>query len=70
MKVLALISGGKDSCFSLMLSHRHGHEVVALGNVAPVGHSDLESFVYQTVGHQVLECYAQCTGTPLSRSPV
>jgi diphthamide synthase (EF-2-diphthine--ammonia ligase) len=26
MKVLALISGGKDSCLSLLMCQRYGHE--------------------------------------------
>ena len=65
MKVLALISGGKDSCFSMMLCQRHGHEVVALGNLGPeptLQREDLDSWMFQTVGHSVIEAYAQCTG--------
>lgn len=36
MKVLALISGGKDSCFSMMHCVANGHEIVALGNLCPI----------------------------------
>ena len=35
MKVLALISGGKDSCYSLIECRRLGHEIVALANLHP-----------------------------------
>ena len=37
MKVLALISGGKDSCFNMMQCVAAGHDIVALGNLYPVG---------------------------------
>ena len=47
----------------------HGHEVVALGNLLPhdVATDDLDSFMYQTVGHQLVGAYAACTGLPLYR---
>ena len=35
MKVVALISGGKDSTFNMMECVRHGHEIVALANLHP-----------------------------------
>jgi diphthine-ammonia ligase len=52
MKVVALVSGGKDSCFSMYLcQHVWGHEVVALGNLLPqeAEPDDLDSYMYQTV---------------------
>ena len=33
MKVLALISGGKDSIFNIYKCIEQGHEIVALGNL-------------------------------------
>ena len=33
MKILALISGGKDSIYNLCKCIDEGHEIVALGNV-------------------------------------
>lgn len=36
MKVVALISGGKDSCFNMMQCVAAGHEIVALANLYPV----------------------------------
>ena len=123
LHVIALISGGKDSFFSLAHCLRNGHRVVALANLYPpnsggggggeraqravpadkgiearseleegpqieviepngesgqlqkkevdeddgVEESDLNSFMYQTVGHQIIPLYAQATGLPLYR---
>ena len=33
MKILALISGGKDSIFNIYKCLQSGHEIVALGNL-------------------------------------
>ncbi|KAI1489284.1 hypothetical protein F5X96DRAFT_679898 [Biscogniauxia mediterranea] len=119
LDVIALVSGGKDSFFSLLHCLANGHRVVALANLYPpmptvtVGaeHSegatkhvrnssgaavqqygsswgagadgdhaslddeaedetDLNSFMYQTVGHQLIPLYAQATGLPLFRQPI
>ncbi|PKS06621.1 hypothetical protein jhhlp_007370 [Lomentospora prolificans] len=110
LHIIALISGGKDSFFSLVHCLRNGHRVVALANLYPprgggVGgrtreadsgtaqvnviepgdragpqecallgaadsdaeETDLNSFMYQTVGHQVIPLYAQATRLPLYR---
>ncbi|MCO5605345.1 hypothetical protein L7F22_059528 [Adiantum nelumboides] len=69
MKVVALISGGKDSCYAMMRCLDYGHEIVALANLLPMDESvdELDSFMYQTVGHQVVVAYAQCMGLPLYR---
>lgn len=37
MRVVALVSGGKDSCFNMMQCVAAGHEIVALANLYPVG---------------------------------
>jgi len=34
-RVLALISGGKDSCYSMIQCVAAGHEIVALANLSP-----------------------------------
>ncbi|KAF4967758.1 hypothetical protein FSARC_4732 [Fusarium sarcochroum] len=151
LNVIALISGGKDSFFSLIHCIEHGHRIVALANLFPgpgtsgsssgpdvhandiargqspfrqqdatgteprtnlqassavpfpaglqhidpgtwtpqpparddhydsphhdqgAGESsdtDLNSFMYQTVGHEVLPLYAAATGLPLYRLPI
>ncbi|KAK3994926.1 hypothetical protein QBC44DRAFT_379037 [Cladorrhinum sp. PSN332] len=130
LNVIALISGGKDSFFSLLHCRANGHRVVALANLhpaaaatttttntaitvildpasaaaaisapvlaspphdaGPVGvvpggapgnevdegprqdedEHDLNSFMYQTVGHQVIPLYAEATGIPLYRRAI
>ncbi|GAB4836098.1 hypothetical protein Ancab_001015 [Ancistrocladus abbreviatus] len=69
MKVVALVSGGKDSCFAMMKCIQYGHEIVALANLMPVDDSvdELDSYMYQTVGHQIVVSYAKCMGLPLYR---
>ncbi|KAK0656135.1 hypothetical protein B0T16DRAFT_424780 [Cercophora newfieldiana] len=124
LNVIALVSGGKDSFFSLLHCRANGHRVVALANLHPAlppsnttadpgscSHSqsssstaapapavsaagpakplqetsgapgssrgqdeedeqDLNSFMYQTVGHQVIPLYAEATGIPLYRQAI
>ncbi|KAI2638198.1 adenine nucleotide alpha hydrolases-like protein [Xylaria nigripes] len=105
LSVVALISGGKDSFFSILHCQANGHRVVALANLYPSGETppqqarhnelpgpcqyhpssptgsgdiqpnhtsetDLNSFMYQTVGHQIIPLYAQATGLPLHRHPI
>ena len=69
MRVVALISGGKDSCYCMSKCIEHGHEIVALANLCPMddGIDDLESYCFQTVGHQMVDAFAACTGLPLFR---
>ena len=35
LKVLALVSSGKDSCYSMLQCVAAGHEIVALANLRP-----------------------------------
>ncbi|KAL2018884.1 hypothetical protein VTK56DRAFT_309 [Thermocarpiscus australiensis] len=144
LRVIALVSGGKDSFFSLLHCRANGHRIVALANLhpalsqplgpstdssannnpaltinvnvnsaaaaapVPVGavgaatsgggpnqdleqqhgqersgapgnevvraadedERDLNSFMYQTVGHQVIPLYADATGIPLYRRAI
>lgn len=80
LKVVALISGGKDSLFSLLHCQQHGHEVVALANLYPVSDhhltssdepiDDVDSYMYQTIGHTVIHLYAEALGLPLYRQPI
>ena len=35
MRIVGLLSGGKDSCYALMQSISAGHEVVALATLLP-----------------------------------
>ena len=90
LKVIALISGGKDSFFSIFHCIQNGHEVVALGNLYPPAppqksysdalsqdnggaaedEQDLNSFMYQTVGHAVIPLYETALGIPLYRQQI
>ncbi|KAF2725704.1 adenine nucleotide alpha hydrolases-like protein [Polychaeton citri CBS 116435] len=75
LKVVALISGGKDSLFSILHCLANAHDVVALANLHPPNRSgdaaeDLDSFMYQTVGHKVIPLYAEALGLPLYRQEI
>ncbi|KAI1402342.1 adenine nucleotide alpha hydrolases-like protein [Hypoxylon fuscum] len=128
LNVVALVSGGKDSFYSILHCLANGHRVLALANLHPPtriaasgaeahnapgsggqavtstgtirispgemvsnqqhdvplesrrldsggiedeeDETDLNSFMYQTVGHQVIPLYAQATGLPLFRQPI
>nr|XP_034966329.1 diphthine--ammonia ligase isoform X8 [Zootoca vivipara] len=74
MKVVALISGGKDSCYNMMHCVAAGHQIVALANLRPAenkeGTDELDSYMYQTVGHHAIELYAEAMGLPLYRRTI
>ncbi|XP_068802450.1 diphthine--ammonia ligase isoform X9 [Struthio camelus] len=71
MRVVALISGGKDSCYNMMQCVAAGHQIVALANLRPAestGQTDeLDSYMYQTVGHHAIDLYADAMDLPLYR---
>uniref|UniRef100_A0A3Q4I7P2 Diphthine--ammonia ligase n=1 Tax=Neolamprologus brichardi TaxID=32507 RepID=A0A3Q4I7P2_NEOBR len=70
MKVVALISGGKDSCYNMMQCVAAGHRIVALANLRPAHTDELDSYMYQTVGHQAIELYADAMDLPLYRRTI
>ncbi|XP_034273827.1 diphthine--ammonia ligase [Pantherophis guttatus] len=74
MKVVALISGGKDSSYNMMHCVAAGHQIVALANLRPTedkeGFDELDSYMYQTVGHQAIELYAEAMDLPLYRHTI
>ncbi|XP_074658727.1 uncharacterized protein LOC141911627 isoform X2 [Tubulanus polymorphus] len=70
MRVAALISGGKDSCYNMMQCVAHGHEIIALGNLHPESKDELDSYMFQTVGHQAIELYAEAMSVPLYRRQI
>ncbi|THX76919.1 adenine nucleotide alpha hydrolases-like protein [Aureobasidium pullulans] len=75
LKVVALISGGKDSFFSILHCHANGHDVVALANLHPPAQDgerseDIDSYMYQTIGHTVIPLYEQALGLPLYRQEI
>ncbi len=95
LQVVALISGGKDSLFSLLHCLQNGHRVVALANLHPPARAprpdrdasssasmqekgeeedeeedDMNSFMYQTIGHQIIPLYADALDLPLYRRKI
>ncbi|KAJ9540209.1 hypothetical protein OSB04_026715 [Centaurea solstitialis] len=66
MKVVGLVSGGKDSCFAMMKCVQYGHEIVALANLLPADDSVDELDSYMLVTRFVVS-YAKCMGVPLFR---
>jgi diphthine-ammonia ligase len=74
MKVVCLVSGGKDSFYSLMECVKYGHQVVCLANLHPPKHNQEletdESYMYQQVGHEVIDAYSECLGVPLVRQEI
>lgn len=72
LKVVALVSGGKDSTMNMMRCVEQGHSIVCLGNLFPAPSEDdeLDSFMYQTVGHDGIEAIAACMELPLYRRPI
>ena len=79
LQVIGLISGGKDSFFSLLHCQANGHRIIALANLYPPpppdptttdNDDDLESFMYQTVGHSLIPLYADIISLPLYRQEI
>lgn len=58
MKYLALLSGGKDSCYNLLHCAKNGHELIAAASLAP------ESGKGSTLlGGLVIDIHLSCRGT-------
>ncbi|KAK2796824.1 hypothetical protein FQN50_009425 [Emmonsiellopsis sp. PD_5] len=123
LNVIALISGGKDSLYSILHCLKNGHKIIALANLhPPLGcrehesatyaayrvsgtlqhddvddqgaddreveadvvqresdhgeeedyeeEEDLDSYMYQTVGHSIVPLYQSALGIPLYRAPI
>ncbi|KAL8721274.1 MAG: hypothetical protein Q9225_002016 [Loekoesia sp. 1 TL-2023] len=77
LNVVAFISGGKDSFFSFLHCIANGHKVIALANLYPPDSSnhgeqdsDLNSHMYQTVGHSLIPLYADVLSLPLYRQEI
>ncbi|KAG2444776.1 hypothetical protein HXX76_001519 [Chlamydomonas incerta] len=56
----------------MQLCKQHGHDVVALANLLPEESApdELDSFCFQTVGHQLVAAYSACMGLPLFRKRI
>jgi hypothetical protein len=72
MKFIGLVSGGKDSVFSVVRCQSYGHELVVLGNLHPPdeGTDELDSFMFQSAGHTAVGLLAECLGVPMVRLPL
>jgi len=74
MKIVALVSGGKDSMFNLLESIAMGHELVCVANLyppaLPEGKTELDSHMYQSVGVEIVPFIAQCLGVPLASAQI
>jgi diphthine-ammonia ligase len=86
MDVVALLSGGKDSCFNACHAVRQGHRLVALATLSPEdgigtpfcsqiftshpGADELDSYLYQTVGQDGITFIAQAMELPLYRRTI
>lgn len=62
MKVVALISGGKDSCHNMLHCIAEGHDIVALAHLKPAELDEADSFMYQSVGHHQVHLIAEAMG--------
>ena len=67
VQFVGLISGGKDSVYNIMKCIEAGHELIALGNLYPIEKKEIDSYMYQSVGHEVIEQIGKCFGVPLYR---
>ncbi|KAI5187058.1 diphthine-ammonia ligase [Nematocida homosporus] len=63
MRFIALLSGGKDSIYNLMLSKKDGHHLVAVVNLKTGEEKD--SYMYQYVGNNVVPGIAEALEVPL-----
>jgi len=68
MKYVALLSGGKDSCYNLLHCEKNGHKIIAAASLGPgTGKEELDSYLYQTVGQDAIEFVARALDVPLYR---
>ncbi|KAI9001096.1 hypothetical protein BD414DRAFT_452111 [Trametes punicea] len=68
MKYIALLSGGKDSCYNLLHCAKNGHQLVAAASLGPEqGKEELDSYLYQTVGQDAIEFVGRALDVPLYR---
>jgi diphthine-ammonia ligase len=80
MKFVALVSGGKDSIYSILQAIRNGHELVACihlgapikgsGNSSDENEEEEESYMYQTAASEVVKIQVEeCLGVELLLYP-
>ncbi|KAF0987851.1 hypothetical protein HZS_6037 [Henneguya salminicola] len=67
---IGLISGGKDSIFAISKLVSMGHELVCLANLYPINHEEIDSYMFQSVGSEVLARFDEIIGVPIYRMPI
>ncbi|KAF4530126.1 hypothetical protein B566_EDAN001383 [Ephemera danica] len=65
MRVVGLVSGGKDSCYNMMQCVAAGHTLVALANLQPETDGEIDSYMYQSVAHEGVSVLAEAMDLPL-----
>ena len=66
MKVVALVSGGKDSCMAMLKCMELGHEIVCLATLHPAhANEEMDSFMFQSVGTHIVKYISECMEVPL-----
>eukprot|EP00298_Acanthocystis_sp_HF-20_P016730 c21565_g1_i2.p1 GENE.c21565_g1_i2~~c21565_g1_i2.p1 ORF type:complete len:753 (-),score=239.29 c21565_g1_i2:83-2341(-) len=66
MKIVGLVSGGKDSIFSLMECKRLGHEIICLAHLTPPTNiEELDSWMFQSVGSNLAQMMGECFQLPI-----
>ncbi|EAK87667.1 MJ050-like PP-loop ATpase [Cryptosporidium parvum Iowa II] len=69
-KVVGLISGGKDSIFNLLCCKSLGFEILALANLTPEDIVEIDSYMYQSVGKELVPLISECMEVPLIRKSI
>lgn len=64
MKYLALVSGGKDSIYSIHRLQRDGHQLAGLLYMKSSGEYQ-DSYMYQTVGSEIVQLLGECLDVPI-----
>ena len=70
MEFIGLMSGGKDSIMSIMQCIAEGHKLSCVGNLYPESGEETDSYMYQTVGSELVHSIAECIGVPLFIRPI
>lgn len=66
MRFVALVSGGKDSIYSILESVKNGHQLVACVHLGAPESNEEESYMYQTAASEVVRTLVEgCLEVPL-----
>ena len=64
MKFCALISGGKDSIYTIHKLQQEGHKPVVLLYIYSQT-DQIDSYMYQSIGKELIDCYSACLNLPI-----